>query len=437
MKIILSDGTIIKGLTTNSTVKFLTTIYTVTFKDWDASVLKTETLDPGIDATPPSNPSRTNYTFNGWSPAYTNVQGNLIITAQYIAHYLVRFKDWDGAILKSQYVYPSTDATPPSQPTRTDYIFDGWSGTYTNVTSNRDITATYIYSPQLYAFTSHTFIACGATGKNGPTFAQMKSTYSSEIWELNTAWFNSVKQGYQLWTVPKDGDYTIESAGARGGTSGSSSSGIPGKGAKMKGTFTLTKGEKLRITVGQIGGPGTNYGAGGGGGAFVMKETGSAVSDIYVIAGGGGGPGYSTPDDGVDAPITGNGTKNFANLGTGGTNGSGGSGGTSTYNAGGGGGMLSNGGIGYSSATGGASFVDTAIGGNASTSHGYEGDGGFGGGGGCSVMGGGGGGYSGGAGGTGSNYTGGGAGGSYNNGSLQENAAGANNGEGYVIITQL
>jgi len=101
MKIILSDGTIIKGLTTNSTVKFLTTIYTVTFKDWDASVLKTETLDPGIDATPPSNPSRTNYTFNGWSPAYTNVQGNLIITAQYIAHYLVRFKDWDGAILKS------------------------------------------------------------------------------------------------------------------------------------------------------------------------------------------------------------------------------------------------------------------------------------------------------------------------------------------------
>ena len=57
--------------------------YTVTFKDWDGSVLKTQTVASGGSATPPSNPTRDGYTFSGWSGNYTNVTADVDIIAQY------------------------------------------------------------------------------------------------------------------------------------------------------------------------------------------------------------------------------------------------------------------------------------------------------------------------------------------------------------------
>lgn len=57
--------------------------YTVTFVDWNGTTLKTQTVEEGSNATPPSNPTRTGYTFIGWSESYTNVTSNLTIMAQY------------------------------------------------------------------------------------------------------------------------------------------------------------------------------------------------------------------------------------------------------------------------------------------------------------------------------------------------------------------
>ena len=57
--------------------------YTVTFKDWNGNVLKTETVENGGNATPPPNPTRVGYTFSGWSGNYTNVTANVDIIAQY------------------------------------------------------------------------------------------------------------------------------------------------------------------------------------------------------------------------------------------------------------------------------------------------------------------------------------------------------------------
>jgi len=36
------------------------------------------------------------------------------------------------------------NATPPNDPSRTGYDFNGWRGQYENVTSNADISAAYI-----------------------------------------------------------------------------------------------------------------------------------------------------------------------------------------------------------------------------------------------------------------------------------------------------
>lgn len=57
--------------------------YTVTFVDWDGTVLSEQQVEQGESAVPPENPSREGYTFTGWEPDYTDVQEDLTVEAQY------------------------------------------------------------------------------------------------------------------------------------------------------------------------------------------------------------------------------------------------------------------------------------------------------------------------------------------------------------------
>jgi hypothetical protein len=293
----------------------------------------------------------------------------------------------------------------------------------------------------LYSFVSHTFTPAGATGRFGPTLAQCRSAYSSASWTQNTGFFNMLTQGYQLWTVPQTGSYRIDARGANGGTS---PGGAGGGGARMVGLFSLTKGQKLRIVVGQSGANNTSFNGGGGGASFVMKETGSTTSDILVIAGGGGAGGNvnnavnrgATIADPSQPGWNGNSNTSLNNGRSGGngglmfdTNGSGG----------GGGGLLGDGQTSINSGIdaagkGGQSFVNGAVGGYAFQSFSMEG--GFGGGGSGDwyyyTGSGGGGGYSGGSGGYSSGSGGGGS--SYNNGTGQSNTANQNFATGLVLI---
>ena len=126
--------------------------FKVTFVDWDGTVIKTEVVEPGGSATAPnvslSRPADDGYTYvwTGWDMDFTNVIAPLRVTAVYKATpkmYTVTFKNWNGAVLKTESVAYGTAATPPKDPTRTGYIFTGWDGDIWYITGNTTFTAQY------------------------------------------------------------------------------------------------------------------------------------------------------------------------------------------------------------------------------------------------------------------------------------------------------
>ena len=58
----------------------------VVFKDYNGTILKTEYVGDGDSATAPSTSAREGYTFSSWDVGFTNITDNLIVTAQYVAN---------------------------------------------------------------------------------------------------------------------------------------------------------------------------------------------------------------------------------------------------------------------------------------------------------------------------------------------------------------
>ena len=243
----------------------------------------------------------------------------------------------------------------------------------------------------------YVFTNCGATGRYGPTWADVNGSYLGTNLDGNVNM--GVHQGIQLWDVPAAGKYVIEVAGAGGsGFAGSQS----GKGAYCLGTFDFNGSETLKILVGQKG-----LERGGSGGTFVTLIDNTPI----IIAGGAAWKG--TYADGNAETSGGGGAGHYQN------------------DSGGGAGLLQE-----VNTPGGKSFIN---GGNGGSDGNNQALGGFGGGGGARVGRGdqdrgGGGGYSGGNG-TGSNSPAGGK--SFNADANGTKASGTNIGHGKVIITKL
>ena len=130
--------------------------YTVAFKDWNGTTLKTEQVEQGKSATAPADPVREGYTFIGWDKSFSNVQSDLTITAQYsknIVYYTVIFVDWDGTELKTEEVEEGLSATAPADPMRKGYTFTGWDKDFSNVQSDLIVTAQYTKNTVYYTIT--------------------------------------------------------------------------------------------------------------------------------------------------------------------------------------------------------------------------------------------------------------------------------------------
>lgn len=130
--------------------------YTVNFVDYNGTLLKSQMVELSKNATPPPNPSLTGHTFTGWNGSYMNITNDRTITAQYnMNNYTVNFVDYNGTLLKSQSVTYGGSASPPANPSLVGHTFTGWNGSYTNVVSNRTITASYKINTYTIRFDSN------------------------------------------------------------------------------------------------------------------------------------------------------------------------------------------------------------------------------------------------------------------------------------------
>ncbi|MHB1484986.1 MAG: leucine-rich repeat protein [Saccharofermentanales bacterium] len=146
--------------------------YSVNFIDWDGSILKTQNVEPFGEAIAPTDPSRNGYAFTGWDTSFDNITMNTDITAQYTKNvYTVTFKDWDGAVLKTQDVEYGERATAPADPSRVGYTFTDWDLAFDNIIGNSVITAGY-------SINNYTIIFNAQGGSN---IASKNADYNSQI----------------------------------------------------------------------------------------------------------------------------------------------------------------------------------------------------------------------------------------------------------------
>ncbi|MCR5150027.1 MAG: InlB B-repeat-containing protein [Clostridiales bacterium] len=104
---------------------------TVTFVDYDNTVIKTQKVDYGRTATVPPNPKRKGYVFSGWNSGdYIRVTRDVTVKALYEREkYIVRFVDENGITLAPQQEveFEGSVTLPPAPSNGLEgYSFMGW-----------------------------------------------------------------------------------------------------------------------------------------------------------------------------------------------------------------------------------------------------------------------------------------------------------------------
>ena len=129
------------------------TVYTVTFKDWNGDVIKTETVVRGEGAVAPADPTLTGYSFTGWDKSFGIVESDLTVTATYIAKkYTVTFLMPNGTVLYKEtveYGFAVKAPTPPKvildskNGSMQVYSFTEWDKSFDRITEDTTVTAVY------------------------------------------------------------------------------------------------------------------------------------------------------------------------------------------------------------------------------------------------------------------------------------------------------
>jgi hypothetical protein len=143
--------------------------YTITFKNYDDSVLSTQTVNQGstvvYSGPTPTRPntSQYTYTFTGWDRTLTNITSSFTTKAEFTSTtntYTVTWQNHDGTTLETDtdVPYGTTPTYDGATPIKTgnsqySYSFSGWTPSISSVTTNITYTAQYSESTNGYTIT--------------------------------------------------------------------------------------------------------------------------------------------------------------------------------------------------------------------------------------------------------------------------------------------
>ena len=133
--------------------------YTITFDTDGGSEVEPITQDYGTAITAPAVPTKTGYTFAGWSEKIpeTMPAENVTVKAQWtINQYTITFDTDGGSEVASITQDYGTAITAPADPTKTGYTFAGWSEKIPGTMPAGDMTVTATWEINQYTITFDT-----------------------------------------------------------------------------------------------------------------------------------------------------------------------------------------------------------------------------------------------------------------------------------------
>lgn len=125
-------------------------MYKVTFRDFDGTIISTQTVEYRDRAVEPEEPSRQDYAFKAWDTDFDTIVADTIVTAKYGVE--VQFLDYDGKVMKSEIIDVECGIQPPQAIALDGYEFVGWAlvdkdtiiEDFTSITSNLTVYAKYL-----------------------------------------------------------------------------------------------------------------------------------------------------------------------------------------------------------------------------------------------------------------------------------------------------
>lgn len=179
--------------------------FTITFKDWDGTVLDTQVVVKGVSAVDPvasgkiATPTREStaqydYTYSGWSGSLSSITSDRTVTAQYthtVRSYTIRFLNGSTVLQSSQVQYgqiPSYTGTNPT-PASSSQIFSGWTPEISAVTGAQDYVAAF--ATLTVPSTVKTFVAC--------SWAEIKAVAANGYKNSSNQWCITRNGAEEVW----------------------------------------------------------------------------------------------------------------------------------------------------------------------------------------------------------------------------------------------
>ena len=175
------------------------TSYTLTFDTNGGSTIAPITQDYGTAITAPADPTKTGYTFAGWTPAIptTMPAENMTIKAQWtVNQYTLTFDTNGGSAIAPITQDYGTAITAPADPTKTGYTFAGWTPAIpaTMPAENMTIKAQWRYN---------------GGGSSGYSYYTIKTTAGAGG-SISPSGSVSVREGRdQTFTITPDKSYAV------------------------------------------------------------------------------------------------------------------------------------------------------------------------------------------------------------------------------------